>query len=293
MTYLVTKEIHEALSKYQWLASVYKLGLVGSRDDREMTRLLGNTNYSHITALLEFFENYGPKAGELSTTILETNNQMNLQGTLAELYLFVFLEDRFNGNVKSTSLKSHIRTADIEVRLKDVKAIIEVFSPIDFYAFQLFENSIMSILKNLQVHVGYKIHIRQQARDNFYALDFPNYKMVSKWLKEFEDSIVPWILSAKDGSYLDISGPENILDLHITVEELHADPAKRTIMSSHSTRSTDTSLSFEQFDRATAKDSLWFKKINGKFSKQQAGSPEEGTIRILAINFRYTDTFGL
>ena len=290
MRYLVTAEAYGALNKYKWLGTAYSLGPVGSRDDREVTRLLFNTHYPHIERLLDLLDRYGAKAGNIAATILQTNDGMNLERTMAELFLFAYLESHLGGCVQPAIATSTNRVPDIVVDSTDKKVLIEVFSPTDSYGYQVFERYVSSVLKNLPPDIGYTIRLDQQANDPYYPLDFPNYKIVYKWLQDFEIAIIPWIQASKRGDCFVVSGPADILRLSVTVKEIHSDSSNRCIESNQPTRSTDTKLYFEHFDPVAAAKSPWLRKIHDKLAALQAGPPSEEVLRLLALNFRLTDT---
>ncbi|HEY2972153.1 MAG TPA: hypothetical protein VGJ48_06545 [Pyrinomonadaceae bacterium] len=254
-----------------------------------MTRLLINTHNPRIERLLDLLDRYGAKAGNIAATILQTNDGMNLERTLAELFLFAHLESRLGGCVQPTIATSTSRVPDIVVNLTDKKVLIEVFSPSDSYGYQVFERYVGSVLKNLPLNIGYTIRLDQQAYDPNYPLDFPEYKIVYKWLQDFEIAITPWIQVAKHGDCFVVGGPAEILRLSVTVKEIHSDFSIRCIESNEPTRSTETKLHFEHFDPILATKSPWFRKIHDKLAGLQAGPPSEEVLRLLALNFRLTD----
>ena len=84
--------------------------------------------------------------------------------------------------------------------------------------------------------------------------------------------------------------PKKSIKLVTTFKEKYKDPEIRSVIFEESTRSNDTKLFFEIADPKEFSQTQWGPKIRDKLQKQQAGDKRDKLIRILAINFSYSDT---
>ena len=74
------------------------------------------------------------------------------------------------------------------------------------------------------------------------------------------------------------------------LNKIYEDKNVRSIVSNESTRSNDTKLYFEIDDPKKFAETQWGVKIKDKLQRSQAGNKRDGVIRILVINFSYSDT---
>ena len=283
----------KSIEKFPWIKSNFSLGELDSRDDREITRLLENTHYPNIMKTLEQIDNYGNQSEEIGEQILACNDNFVLSGLLAELSLFIYLYDNLKSKVNPIRRIQNQKSPDISVRFDTYEYLIEVYSPADYYGYQVFSRLLTSCLKNLPIDVGFKVSVDSEARNFGYTYDFPQFREVYDWLNQFREKFLKWMKSAKGGDTYYSDSPAGSLKLKIIVKSIEESPDIRCISWGQATRSTDTILYFRIDDPAKFAQTEWGNKIKEKLEKQQAGEPREKNIRILAINFVLADTSDL
>ncbi|MBU0713277.1 hypothetical protein KJ762_13150 [bacterium] len=263
---------------------------MGSVDCREITRLLENTHYNRIRKTLEEIDIYGSQSGEIGESILVCNDQFVLSRLLAELSLFIHFYNKLRSNVTSIRRINNQKSPDIAVKLDDFEYLIEVFTPMDYYGYQVFSGLLISCLKNLDIDIGFILSIDSKAQNLGYTSDFPLFREIYDWIEKFRDNFFKWIKTAKKGDIYNIDSPSVSLKLKVQVESIEENAEIRSISWGQATRSTDTICFFRIDDPAKFSITQWGVKIKGKLQKQQAGEPRDKVLRILAINFSSADT---
>lgn len=291
--YKVTEISKKSIEKFPWIKSNFRLGELGSRDDREITRLLENIHYPHIMKTLEQIDKYGKQSGEIGESILLCNDTLVLPRLLAELSLFIHLYNKLESNVNAIRRVKHQKSPDISVKFDDYEYFIEVYSPMDYYGYQVFSRLLTSCLKNLPIDIGFKIFIDSETENFGYTYDFPQFRDIYNWLERFRNSFLKWIKTAKVGDTYITNSPATSVKLKIRVNSIEENPEIRSISFGQATRSTDTILYFRIDDPAKFAETEWGIKIKDKLQKQQAGEPRDKVIRILAINFNLVEASDL
>lgn len=281
------------LDNYNWIKNHFSLDKKGDFDGREIVRLLENPRYNHITKTLEMINDYGNVSGRIVKDIFTCNDPFNLTRLLAELSLFKHIYNIVGNNVIAIDPESNDRSADLFVQNDEMELYIEVYTPMDFYGFQYFDRLISSEIKNLDIDIGFKLNINQDADSLFYAYDFPQHKEVDEWLTIFKTELLAWLKSAKKSDCKTFQGPKNRIKIIIEIEKLYSNPEQRIIIGGAPTRSTDTITYFRIEDPEKFADSEWGWKIDDKLKKQQAGKQNTNILRTLIINLSSSDTVDL
>jgi len=288
--YKITESSISTLEKFPYLKSVYRLPELGTYDERELTRLLENSHYSHIYRIIEQLDKYGEFCGEIFEKIISCNDTLNLSRFLAEFWLFIYLYDIHKSKVTPVHTDNQLKKPDIKLKLDKFEIRIEIYTPMDSYAFQTFTTLLFSKLKNLSSSKGFEVTINSKAEHFYYTHDFPDFRIVYSWLDDFENNFSTWLGNVKPGDSKEIVGPADSLTLHILFNKITDNPEIRFIIWGHATYSSDTKLYFEIDDPEKFAKTEWGVKIKDKLTKQQAGESKSEIIRILMINFSMADT---
>lgn len=198
--------------------------------------------------------------------------------------------DRNGNRVKPIRRIEKTKTPDFWIKLDDLNFLIELYSPIDYYGFQLFINEIPSIIKNIEVNFGFKIEIDLTPAVVSFAYDFPAFRQIFTWLENFKNEFQRLLKNAKAGQEFRFETPAESLILKVRIIEITSDQDVRIIGLGQGTRSTDTIQYFRIGDPFQFEKTQWGYKIKDKLSQQQAGPPDNKKIRILAINLSLADT---
>ncbi len=290
INYKITKAGLETLAKYSWLKSEYPIGTAGEVDEREITRLLENSHYAHIQRTLEQINKYGALSGEIGEIILSCNDPLNFSRCLAELSLFSYLYDNLKSKVVPIRRIQNQKSPDISINFKDIKILLEIYTPMDSYGYQVFSRLLTSSIINLQLQKGFNIDIDSKAENLHYTGEFPEFKEVYKWLDNFTIEFSRWLDNAKNGNVFSIESPSATVHLILHIKEIHTNPEIRIISWGEATRSTDTRLYFDIDNPSDFSKTDMGIKILDKLKKQQAGESQKQVYRILLINFSLTDT---
>ncbi|MCK4338422.1 MAG: hypothetical protein KAW87_00315 [Candidatus Cloacimonetes bacterium] len=290
ITYIITESSFRNIEKYKWLKDNFDIGKLGSKDDREIIRLLENSHYSNIENCLQLINDYGSQSEEIGENILNCNDFLSFGRYLSELVLFAYLFNSLGDKVKSVRRIEDQKTPDISIKDNDLEFLIEIYTPMDFYGYQAFIKLVSQSLKNLTIDLGFKITTKLKSNNFFYAYDFPNFKEVYRWIENYEKKTITWLNSTSEGSSFELETPAKSVKLITSLNKVYKDKNVRSILSNESTRSNDTKLFFEIEDPKEFAKTQWGVKIKDKLQRQQAGEKRNGVLRILAINFSYADT---
>lgn len=286
--YRISQTTINSFNEFNWINNQITIGRIGSFDDREIIRLIDNTHFDHIKKLLEFINKYGETSCEIGKKIITCNDSYNLSRYLAELYLFVYLYELHGDSVQPVDL-SNERLPDLTIKLNDLEYKIEVYTPGDFYSYEVFKRYLITLLKYLPIDIGFDITIRVTSDNLYHPNYFPLFRAVEVWLTSFQDEIIKWIKNAKKYDTFTANGPLSGVQINIEVRELYDSWEIREIIVHGATNSVSTRLFFERVDDNIIPTHAWGIKIKDKFIKQQAGPPNSGSIRILIVNFILTD----
>lgn len=290
--YPISKTVVRTLKKYSWLNNQVDLRPIGTVDEREIIRLLNNPHYEHIEQLLSMIDKWGSQSGDTGLRLLQSKDPTEFSGILAELFLFVHFKDQSSCEISPINGLANIRHADFEGTIGEDQCIIEVYSPIDFYGYQLYLRYSMLAIKYASVDAGFWLEIKESANSTSLTYDFPNQQVLKAWTETFSQSFIDWIQNAENDASITIPGPNNLITIQITLKRKLYCPDDRSIYIGRFTISTDTKLFFER-DWPNLYRSQWGNKLRDKMEKQQAGSPTAGTIRILMINFSMAESSDL
>ncbi len=187
---------------------------------------------------------------------------------------------------------------DIEVQADDYLIKVEIYTPVDFMGFQLFQNYIPMVLKYLDVPVGYHLKVTAltvqetpgyDQNSLFYPYTIPHENEVHAWLDDFSEQVANWLTDPQRNREFSIAGPGGKVIVTIRLVEFSADQGDRLIKFHGATRSTDTKLFFDMGTADDTAQSQWGLKIKGKLQKQQCGMSDEGVLRMLVVNFSMAD----
>ncbi|MBL7085577.1 MAG: hypothetical protein ISS28_00550 [Candidatus Cloacimonetes bacterium] len=290
ISYTITELILKNIEKYDWLKANFTIGKIGDTDDREIVRLLENTHCPNIVQCLHIINKYGERSDEIVENILNCNDSLSFRRYLSELFLFAYLVEKLNDNVKSIRRIKDRKTPDISIKANDLEFLIEIYTPMDFYGYQIFSKSITQKLKNLDIDHGFEIITKLESNNFFYAFDFPNFRDVYNWIDNYEKEILIFLQSAKVGGSFERKLFSESIIFTTKLNKIYKDKNVRSIVSNESTRSNDTKLYFEIDDPKKFAVSQWGEKIKDKLQRSQAGYKQDGVIRILVINFSHSDT---
>ena len=291
ISYTITELCFKNIEKYEWLKSNFIIGKIGDTDDREIVRLLENTHCPNIVQCLHIINKYGERSDEIVEHILNCNDSLSFGRYLSELFLFSYLVEELNDNVKSIRRIKDRRTPDISIKANDLEFLIEIYTPMDFYGYQIFSKLITQTLKNLDIDIGFDIITKLESGNFSYAFDFPNFdKEINNWLENYKNEILIFLQSATEGDSYDVELFSKSVIFTTILNKVYKDIKVRSIVSNESTRSNDTKQFFEIDDPKEFAKTQWGPKIKGKLHRKQAGNKRDSVIRILAINFSYSDT---
>ncbi len=292
-TYCVSEISKKSIEDYQWLNDNFMLGEIGHQDEREITRLLENVHYPHIAKALMIINEYGPISEEIGESLLICNDCFVFERLLAELFLFAHLYAHNGPSVIPIRRIKNTKSPDFLVKLDELELLIELYSPIDFYGYQLFERLLSTTIKNLDIELGFKLKIELTAADTGYAYDFPEFRRIYSWINEFQAKFICFLGNDRNGKQFEFHTPAESVKLNIEVVSVNDDRDVRQLCFSLGTKSTDTIQYFRLENSAQFATTQWGWKINDKLSQRQAGPPSDNNIRILAINLALADTTDL
>lgn len=290
INYEITESSLKNIQKYTWLKEHFDISKLGTKDDREIIRLLEHSHEPHIEKCLQLINNYGSLSKEIGETLLNSNDILSFTRTLSELFFFVYLFEKIGSDVKAVRRINGQKTPDISVKINDFELLIEIYSPMDYFGYQTFSKLISQSLMNLNIDFGFDITIRLVSKNFFFAHDFPDFKEIYDWISQFEENVIDWLSFAEAGKSFATVSPAASAKLITTLNKRYEDVNNRSITYNEPTRSTDTKLIFEIDDPSAFSKNPWGIKIKDKLQRQQAGEKKDGVIRILAINFSHCDT---
>ena len=288
--YSVNDVVLNALEEFPKIQDHLRRGLnKKSRSKLEIVRLLNNPRRHR--ELLEFIERQLDSSGQIGTAILNEADPVRFKQRLAELFLLVSLQSREQVNATpSQSRKS--KQPDIILETGQIKAKVEVYSPIENYGFQFVKRYYAPIFLYSDCPRGYSVDVELIVSDQtgFHAYAVPNHdKQLREWLADFESNVKKWLAVAEVGAVHEFDGVKNTFKLRVSLKENYDNPDFRLVWFYEPGRSTDVRLCFEGSPESNANNQMG-KKILGKLEKRQCGrlpNPEE--LRVLVVNFMLTD----
>ena len=298
ISYPVNESTRQAIDQYSAIGKAFRLPDSG-RSKFEIVRLLSNTHYEHIRRFLEFIDNWLDVSGPIGRKLIKAKHPFELEQVAAELETFVHLYERFGTAVQAVESAGDPVSPDVEVRFDPWRLRIEVYTPVDFMGFQLFERYVPMVLKYLNVSCGYHLKIKTQPLQQAFGYDpamlyhpytFPEENRTHEWLAEFAERALQWLSNESPTKTLRMPGPGSKVNIVVEIVKLDREPGNRQIVSTWATRSTDTKLCFEVGAPQNTAKSAWGRKLKKKLKKKQCGELTERVLRMLVVNFAMADT---
>ncbi len=298
--YPITSEVQSALQRFPRIAERIGSELPTSdRSELEIIRLLGNTHYEHIEALLAFIDDNLPASGSIGKRVLKQTDLLGFHRALSEFDLLVHLQDAAGTvNAQAVSDRSRTKRYDIDLTGGGSHVRIEVYCPADFFGYQLVGRYLPMIFKYLEVDAGFKVALRLEhknenyhPRNPFFAYDIRHERDVQQWLDNLNTEAEKWIMKAKAGDHLTFPGPIESLLLSVTLEHKCENADWRLVSFLPPGQSSDTRLFFEM--DTTPEDtarSQWGRKLLDKLQKRQCGTSSPEFLRLLVVDFSLADT---
>lgn len=298
ISYPVNESTKQVIAQYPAIGNAFRLP--NSENSKfEIVRLLSNTHYEHIHRFLKFIDNSLDVSGAIGRKLIKATHPFEMDQAAAELETFVHLYEHFGTAVKATESGGDPVASDIEVQFDSWRLKLEIYTPVDFMGFQLFERYVPMVLKYLDVFCGYHLKIKTQPLQQTCAYNpsmpyhpntFPEENETHKWLTEFAEQARHWLSNKSPTKELRMPAPGSNVDIVVKIVELYNEPSNRQIDSIWATRSTDTKLFFEVGTPQDTAKSSWGRKIKNKLKKKQCGESTELVVRMLLINFAMADT---
>ena len=297
--YPITNEVQNVLERFPCIAKGIRGKLPASgRSKLEIVRLLGNTHYEHIEALLAFINDRLPASGSIGQRVLEQTDLLPFHQALSEFDLLAHLQETLGtANVKAVSPRSKTKRYDIDLTAATSQVRVEVYCPADFFGYQLVQRHLPMMFKYLEVDMGFEVTLRldhkhenYNLRNPFFADDIGNAKSVRQWLDNLTTEAKQWILEAKTGNEHQFPGPIESLLLSVTLEHRDENPDWRLISFLPPGQSSDTRLFFERGTPKSTAQSQWGRKILDKLQKRQCGDSSSDYLRLLVVDFSLADT---
>ena len=291
--YPISSEVRVALNQYKNIAIALGLPCKGT-SALEVVRLLDNCHYADCKRALEVIDAALAINGSPARQVLQQKDPFQFDQALSELHLFVHLSGLLPGTVQSSDAGPATRQHDLSVDWEGVAVCIEVYSPIDFFGFQLLDSYLSRILKYVEVDVGFTcdVHVRLADTSNrFYANNFGTESEMRSWLGSLAGQVGRWITGGVNASNSrSFAGASDDWHLEISIREIHENPRERLITFGTPTRSSDTRLFFEIKSPDVAERSEWGKKLRAKLAKRQCGDAQQDKLRLLIVDFSHADT---
>lgn len=297
ISYPVEEGAKQAIDQYPAIGKAFCLPDSG-RSKFEIVRLLSNTHYGHIHRFLEFLDKWLEVSGPIGRKVIQAKHPFELQQAAAELETFVHLYERFGTAVQAVESAGKAVSPEVEVRFHAWMVRVEVYTPVDFMGFQLFERYVPMVLKYLDVSCGYYLRLSTQPLQQapgydqatlYYPYTIPEENETHRWLTEFAEQARQWLSNESPAQVLRMPGPGGKVEIVVKIFKLDSDPGNRQIWSTWATRSTDTKLFFEVGTPQDTAKSPWGRKLKNKLRNQQCGQLAEGVLRMLLVNFAMAD----
>lgn len=300
--YPISEEVKTSLGEYPNIASSIVLPSDGY-SELELIRLFDNQHLPHIKELTTFIEESFPFAGEIGKKVLDCKDPFQFAQAISELYLLKRLFANLGSNVTSASFVRGQSGWDISANIDSHEVRIEVYTPIELAGHQLFERLLISLLKYLDLPIGYNLDVRvgiqrsrseYNQRDLFYTYDTGYQEEVNEWLHGFEKKARSWIrcksVLKRKNQQITIPGPGSKLKVTINITDWARSPRERSIVAHWPTKSSDTKLFFENKNPENIANNEWGRKIRQKLFKQQCGETNKDYLRMLIVNFMLADS---
>lgn len=290
-TYPITNEVEVARQRFPAIDQVAKIPTSG-RSELEIVRLLDNTHYEHLDRLLMLLDDRLSLSGNIGKRILEQTDPIAFDQALSEFFIFNYLHDLPAVEARAFAPKNHSLTHhDIDVAAGILSARLEIYSPIDFFGFQLMKRLVGTLFKYLNVDKGFQIRLRlETSEDFFYVYEIGDESTVRSWLTQMERDVSKWIVNAREGDEKTFDGPNINVWYVAELAHVYEDSESRCISSRTATQSTDSRLFFEVGEPMDTAKSQWGKKLRSKLIKRQCGESNSEYLRMLVVDFSSADT---
>ncbi len=303
MSYPITDQVLRDIKRFPAINNFLKVRKIdlkeGKLENKEIFRLLNNMHYEKCAYLVDYLEKWIEDAGEIGEKVLVTTNPIDFDRMLAELFVFTHLREILGGDVFPVKAQGNSKSPDIKAIWDQNEVLMEIFTPMDFMGFQLFNNYVTPILKYLDVDKVYRIKIKLESKDrngisnredNYFPYSFPDEDEIYSWLNEFQKRACSWLQEEEPAEELIINAPGNNLRLKLILDKTFNNRETREIVYLGKGHSTDSKLFFEVGTAESTAKSQWGKKLKNKLKKMQCGPSNIDTCRILVVNFALADT---
>ena len=294
--YPISNEVRNALQRFPRIAERIGGELPESgRSELEIVRLLGNTHYGHIDALLTSLNNHLPESGSIGKRALEQTDPLPFHHALSEFYLLAHLQNAVgipHASAVSDRSGTSEKRYDIDLAAGESHVRVEVYCPADFFGYQLIRRYLPAMFRYLEIDAGFEISLRLERKndDPFFAFDIDHVTDIRQWLDDVQAEAKQWIPDAKAGDRRRFEGPVESLLLSVTLERAHEKADWRWVNFDSPGQSSDTRLFFEMGAPENTARGPWGRKLLRKLQKRQCGAPSPGYLRLLVVDFSLADT---
>ena len=292
LSYPITQNVQDAIQRFPEISRAINIPCSG-RSELEIVRVLGNTRYDHLKQLLILLNKHLPSSGTVGKRVVQQTDPIQFEQALREFFLLVHLQNVPEAQARAVSARSQSKRYDIDLTASGLSACIELYSPIDFFGFQLVKRLISSIFKYLDIDKGFKIDLRLRTSkdmDWFYAYEIGYERAVRQWLARLQSEAEKWVKNAQVEHQQQFAGPTQRVWLSATLQKVYDDAENRDIYFSLPTQSTDSKLFFQTGTPKDTAESEWGQKLLNKLEKRQCGEPDLDYLRVLVVDFSLADT---
>ena len=291
LSYPITQNVHDMIQRFPEIDRAVNIPYSG-RSELEIVRVLGNTHYEHLEQLLILLNKHLPSSGIIGKRVVQQTDPIQFDQALREFFLLVHLQNVPEAQAKAVPARSRSRRYDIDLTASGLDACMELYSPIDFFGFQLVKRLISSIFKYLDTDRGFEIELQlktSKAMDGFYAYEVGYEKSVRRWLTCLQSEAAKWLQNAEVGHQRQFAGPTEGIWFLATLQEVCDNSENRSVCFSYS-QSTDSKLFFTIGRPEDTAESEWGRKLLDKLEKRQCGEPDLDYLRVLVVDFSLADT---
>ena len=289
LRYPINEDVYDAMQRFPIVASTAKIPYSG-RSELEIARVLAH--YDHLEQLLILLNKHLPSSGTIGKRVVQQTDPIQFEQALREFFLLVHLQNVPEAQAKAVPARSRSKRYDIDLTASGLSAYIELYSPVDFFGFQLVKRLISSIFKYLDIDRGFEIELQLKtlkAMDGFYAYEVGYEKSVRRWLTCLQSEAAKWLQNAEVGHQRQFAGPTERIWFLATLQEVCDNSKNRSVCFSYS-QSTDSKLFFTIGGPEDTAESEWGRKLLDKLEKRQCGEPDLNYLRVLVVDFSLADT---
>ena len=288
----VTDAVVGALARYPLLSGRLPLQ-PGERRPQYIVALLDNTHHAHNLAAVDFIEKALPWAGSIGASLLQAPVHHQFLRTLDELVLLGHLRKGF-GDRATPPQRTGGTIPDILVEAQGTLAALELYSPTDCMATELFDSYLLPAFRYADVPRGFLVRldldtVRKDGESSLWTVQLPRGETtILEWMARLVGDVKGWLAEARPGDTREFPEPSGVLMLKAEFVEAYDDPGNRSVSKVDPTKSTDSRILFEYTPEVVA-DNPWGRKLADKMRKRQAGEAPGERLRVLVVNFSLMD----